>query len=267
MKAKFAIIGIALLFAVTSCRTSKESLNYFDDTRSVSEVVFDLKECKIKLAPHDELFITVTSLIPEATAQYNLPLANPATVGSFQASVQPRQQTYIVDSKGDIKFPILGDIHVEGMTTEQLAEYLVAEISKEVKDPIVKVDLMNFKVSVLGEVRKPGTVAIAGERVTILDALGQAQDMTEFGDRSNVLVIREEDGKAVYHYIDLNKSDVMTSPYYYLRQNDVVIVSPNKVRQENSKYNMNNAYKLQVTSTIVSACSVIASLVIALTVK
>ena len=91
--------------------------------------------------------------------------------------------------------------------------------------------------------------------------------MKKYGDRSNVLVIREENGKATYHYINLNKSDVMTSPYYFLRQNDVVVVSPNKVRQDNSKYNNNNAYKLQVTSTIVSACSVIASLVIALTVK
>lgn len=178
-----------------------------------------------------------------------------------------RQQTYVVDSNGDIKFPMLGQIHVEGMTTEQLAGYLTEEISKEVKDPIVKVELVNFKVSVLGEVRMPGTITIPGERVSILDALGQAQDMTEYGDRSNVLVIREENGKATYHYINLNKSDVMTSPYYFLRQNDVVVVSPNKVRQDNSKYNNNNAYKLQVTSTIVSACSVIASLVIALTVK
>lgn len=267
MKAHLAIIGVATLLALSSCRTTKDSLNYFDDTRSAKEITFDLQDCKIKLEPHDELFISVISLIPEATAQYNLPLANPATGGTIQTTSQARQQTYIVDSKGDIRFPVLGKIHVEGMTTEQLTDYLTAEISKEVKDPVVKVELLNFKVSVLGEVKMPGTIVIPGERVTILDALGQAQDMTEFGDRSNVLVIREENGKATYHYIDLNKSDVMTSPYYYLQQNDVVIVSPNKVRQDNSKYNTNNAYKLQVVSTIVSACSVIASLVIALTVK
>ncbi|MFA4054182.1 MULTISPECIES: polysaccharide biosynthesis/export family protein [Duncaniella] len=267
MKAQFAIIGIAMLLAATSCRTSKDSLNYFEDTRATNDIEFNLQDCKIKLEPHDELFISVTSLMPEATAQYNLPLANPAKLGSLQESSQMRQQTYVVDSNGDIRFPMLGQIHVEGMTTEQLAGYLTEEISKEVKDPIVKVELVNFKVSVLGEVRMPGTITIPGERVSILDALGQAQDMTEYGDRSNVLVIREENGKATYHYINLNKSDVMTSPYYFLRQNDVVVVSPNKVRQDNSKYNNNNAYKLQVTSTIVSACSVIASLVIALTVK
>lgn len=267
MKAQIAIIGIALMFAATSCKTTKESLNYFEDTRKGNDITFNLQDSKIKLEPHDELFISVTSLVPEATAQYNLPLANPAAVGSIHATTQPRQQTYIVDSKGDIRFPVLGNIHVEGMTTEQLADYLVAEISKEAKDPVVKVELINFKVSVLGEVRMPGTITIPGERISILDALGQAQDMTEFGDRSNVLVIREENGKATYHYINLNKSDVVTSPYYFLQQNDVVVVSPNKVRQDNSKYNTNNAYKLQVTSTIVSACSVIASLVIALTVK
>lgn len=267
MKARIAIIGIALMFAVTSCKTSQESLNYFEDTRSGNDITFNLQDTKIKLEPHDELFISVTSLVPEATAPYNLPLANPAAVGSIQTTAQVRQQTYVVDSNGDIRFPVLGKIHVEGMTTEQLTDYLVSEISKEAKDPVVKVELVNFKVSVLGEVRQPGTIIIPGERVSILDALGQAQDMTEFGDRSNVLVIREEDGKATYHYIDLNKSDVMTSPYYFLQQNDVVVVAPNKVRQDNSKYNTNNAYKLQVTSTIVSACSVIASLVIALTVK
>lgn len=267
MKAQFAIIGIAMLLAATSCKTSKESLNYFEDTRAANDIEFQLPDCKIKFEPHDELFISVTSLVPEAAAQYNLPLSNPATLGSLQETGQPRQQTYIVDSNGDIRFPVLGKIHVEGMTSEQLTEYLIAEISKDVKDPVVKVDLVNFKVSVLGEVRDPGTITIAGERVSILDALGQANDMTEYGDRSNVLIIREENGKATYHYINLNKSDVMTSPYYFLRQNDVVVVSPNKVRQDNSKYNSNNAYKLQVTSTIVSACSVIASLVIALTVK
>ena len=266
IKSTLAAVFFVLMF-MSSCSSSKESLNYFEDTRVTRDVTVDTQATRIRLEPHDELFISVSSLVPAATAQYNLPLANPATGGSLQTTTSPRQQTYIVDSKGDINFPVLGKLHVQGLTTEQLAEDITARISKEVKDPTVRVELVNFKVSVLGEVRMPGTMTIPGERVTILDALGQAQDMTEYADRANVLLIREEDGKAQYHYLDLNKSDVMTSPYYYLQQNDVVIVPPNKVRQDNSKYNSNNAYKLQVTSTIVSACSVIASLVIALTVK
>ena len=108
---------------------------------------------------------------------------------------------------------------------------------------------------------------MSGNRITILDALAKAGDLTEYGERSNVLIIREENGQRTYAHVDLNSSDLLTSPYYYLQQNDYIYVSPNKIKQANSKYNTNNSYKLSVTSTIVSACSVIASLIIALAVK
>lgn len=153
------------------------------------------------------------------------------------------------------------------MTIEQLKDYLTAEIAKEVKDPIVTVNLMNFKVAIGGEVKTPNTYKVNGNRITILDALAMAGDLTEYGERANVLIIREENGQRSYAHIDLNKSDLLTSPYYYLKQNDYIYVSPNKIKQANSKYNTNNSYKLSVTSTIVSACSVIASLIIALAVK
>ena len=122
-------------------------------------------------------------------------------------------------------------------------------------------------VVVAGEVKQPQTIRVDRNRISILDALAAAGDLTEYGERSNVLVIREENGERKFAHLDLNSSEVLTSPYYYLQQNDYVYVAPNKVRQSNSKYNTNNSFKLQVTSTIVSAASVIASLVIALTVK
>lgn len=118
-----------------------------------------------------------------------------------------------------------------------------------------------------GEVNNPGQIRVTRNRFSILDALSAAGDMTPYGERSNVLLIRENNGKKEYVHLDMNKSDVLDSPYYYLQQNDYIYVEPNKVRQANSKYNQDNAFKLSVISTVVSAASVIASLVIALTVK
>ncbi|MDE5750479.1 MAG: SLBB domain-containing protein, partial [Duncaniella sp.] len=132
----------------------------------------------------------------------------------------------------------------------------------------VTVNLMNFTVNVAGEVKEPGRIHVDGNRITILDALTAAGDLTEFGERSRVLVIREQpDGTRQFAHLDLNSSKIVESPYYYLQQNDYVYVEPNKIRQQNSKYNQNSAFKLQVVSTIVSVASVIASLVIALAVK
>jgi polysaccharide export outer membrane protein len=158
-------------------------------------------------------------------------------------------------------------VKVQGLTTQQIKDKLVELISKDVDDPIVRVELMNFRVNVLGEVQRPGAVSVKRERYSVLDALADAGDLTEFGERSNVLLIREENGVKIYHRLNLNEASVLSSPYFYMQQNDVIYVEPNEIRKDNSKYNQNNAFKLSVISTIVSACSVIASLVIALTVK
>lgn len=219
------------------------------------------------IEPDDELYITVNSVNPSATAIYNLPLANPAYNWGMSQTGIDKQMTYVVSSKGDINFPVLGTIHVAGMTTEQLREDLIKRLSANVADPMVYVGLVNFKVNVAGEVKNPGQIELKGNRCSILDALTAAGDLTEYGERSNVLVIREENGERRFAHLDLNSSDVLTSPYYYVKQNDYIYVEPNAIRQSNSKYNQNNAFKLSVISTIVSASSVIASLVIALTVK
>ena len=226
-KMKKAISMIFLLaLMLASCSTPKPVLTVFKDIQPTGSGEIPLQECDITIRPQDELMITVTSTVPTASAPYNLPLSNPATQGSLKMSQSPYQQTYIVNKEGDINFPVLGKLHVEGLTTMQLTEDLMTRISRDVKDPLVRVELVNFGVNVLGEVRNPGRVKVPGERFSILDALAAAGHLTEFGDRTNVLLIRENDGKAEYHYIDLTKSDIVSSPYYYLRQNDVVMVSP-----------------------------------------
>lgn len=267
MKFKTLALSAIVILALSSCNSQKTALPYFTDIITQTEGTLPLDEYTPEIKPDDELMISVSSENPQATAQYNFPLTNPATMKNLEMSATPRNLTYMVSSNGDIDFPVLGTIHVAGMTVEQLQQKLTQMISKDVEKPIVRVALMNFTVTVAGEVRNPSKIPVTRNRYSILDALSEAGDLTEYGERSNVLVVREENGERTYAHLDLNSSDVLTSPYYYLQQNDYIYVAPNKIRQANSKYNQNNAFKLSVVSTIVSAASVIASLVIALTVK
>ncbi len=258
------IAAITLL----SCTSTKDNtLAYFKDlalapSGSLPNPQGDYPIC---VAPDDELVISITSTVPEATAAYNLPMDNPATRGNLRVSTQPRTQTYIVDEQGYIMLPVLGKLYVKGKTLTQISNEITALVAKNVKDPYVRVDIVNFSVDVMGEVRAPQRVYSGRQNFTVLDALAQCGDLTEFGKRENVYVIRTEDGKRNYQRLNLNSSDVFNSPYFYLKQNDVIYVEPNEIRIDNSKYNQNNAFKLSVISTIVSGVSVIASLVIALT--
>lgn len=263
-----SVILLALTAVVLySCSTSRTSLTYFENIDKIEHIVAQVDGYSLKIEPNDELFITVTSLVPEATAAYNLPMSNPGLLSELNTTTQMQQQTYIVDPSGFIDMPILGKVHVQGLTTIQLKDRLVKEISTEVEDPIVKVELVNFRVNVMGEVKAPCAINVKRERYSILDALSDAGDLTEYGERDNVLLIREEYGAKTYHRINLNDASILSSPYFYLKQNDVVYVEPNSIREDNSKYNHNNSYKVSVVSAIVSACSVVASLVIALTIK
>ncbi len=265
---KFKTLALAMIATacLASCSSNKTVLPYFQDIQSTTAELPAMPYIS-EIVPDDELIITVNSVQPEATAAYNMPLNNPAVSQKLGMNSTPQTQTYRVDTDGNITLPVLGKVHAAGLTVEQLRDKLMQEISKDVTDPVVNVTMANFKVYVGGEVRTPMPVDVKGNRITVLEALSAAGDLTEYAERDNVLVIREENGKRVFERLNLNSSETLTSPYYYLRPNDYVYVSPNKVRQENSKYNTNNSFKLQVVSTIVSGCSVIASLIIALTVK
>ena len=249
----FIAAAIVLAATVTSCK-APQSLAYFENADRLKTVGTTALDYAVKIRPADELIITVNSIVPEATAAYNL-------------SSTPQNQTYVVDTDGEITMPVIGKIHAAGMTTKGLGDYLTEKISKEVDSPVVRVQLANFRVNVLGEVKRPGAIEAKSERFTIFDALAAAEDMTEYGERTNVMVIREENGQRAYHRVNLKDARIVDSPYYYLQQNDVVYVEPNQIKAGNAKYSQNNAFKVTVVSTIVSAVSVIASLVIALAVK
>ena len=268
MKLHLLCAVVLATVALSSCQTVYTTkLPYFEDIDSAQVAQMADKDYSIKIIPDDELLITVTTTVPAASAMYNLPLSNPATRDAVISATQPQQQTYIVDANGDIQFPVLGKMHVAGMTTLQLKEELEKQIGKNVSNPIVRVQFVNFRVNVLGEVKTPGAISVKKERFSVLDALAEAGDLTEYGERENVLLIREEGDKKIYYRFNLNNSDILTSPYFYLKQNDVIYVEPNEIRQENAMYNQNNSFKISEVSTIVSATSVIVSLIIALAVK
>ena len=257
------IAAVALL----SCTSTKDNtLSYFKNLGDAPDGVLPNVQGNypVKLQPDDELVISVTSAVPEATAIYNLPMNNPATRSSILTATNPRSQTYLVDNQGYIMMPKLGRIAVGGKTTEQVREYITEQVAQDVKDPFVRVEIVNFGIDVLGEVRNPHRVVTGQQYFTLLDALAACGDLTEFGQRDRVYVIRTEGDHRTYHRMNLTSSDIFSSPYFYLQQNDVVYVEPNQIRIDNSKYNQNNAYKLSVISTIVSSVSVVASLIIAL---
>ena len=270
MNIKPLILSIVLIvFLGESCSTNKENnLAYFKDLAvTTSGMLPDGVDSEIRLIPDNELAISISSAQPEATAMYNVPLGNPATRGVISTQGQPRLLTYIIDKQGNIELPVIGTLHVQGLTTSEVTDIIKKRVSENVHDPYVRVELLGFFVNVMGEVKNPHRIYVQSQRYSILDALAEAGDLTEFAKRNSVLVIREQGGKKSYQNMNLADSNIFSSPYFYLQQNDVVYVEPNSIKIDNSKYNQNNAFKLSVISTVVSAASVIASLVIALTVK
>lgn len=258
---------IAVMALLVSCHSNRNMV-YFQDIDNSPEMLDSLyRNYSVKVKPSDELLITVWSEVAEATLIYNLPQVSYAEAGDAATSAGMRLLSYIVDKDGYIDFPLVGRLKVEGLTTGEVAELLTDEISKDVKNPYVRVQFAKFRVNVMGEVLRPGMQEVKTERYSILDALGAAGDMTQYGRRTDVLLIREENGTRTYHRLDLTSADVLKSPYFYLQQNDVVYVAPNDVKQSNAEYNQNNSFKMQIVSSTISAISVITSLIIALVVK
>lgn len=253
---------------MTSCRSFSEQASMTYMKNSESELIQSLNhKYSLRIKPDDELQINISSVIPQATSQFNLPAVN--FVGRSDTKVESSENisTYTVSETGYIIIPSIGKVHVEGMTPDDISEMLKEKISETVNDPIVKVDLKSFRIVVLGAVGSAGTKTFHGQRCSIFDAIGAAGDITLHGRRDNLVLMRENNGVIEKHLIDLTDSSILQSPYYYLQQNDVLIVDATDVHKENSTYNSMNSFRLQTTSTIVSVVSVIASLGIALLFK
>ena len=262
MKNSLNVILLACVLLSTSC-VSQRKLSYLRDVTeasadSINQTFTSQKENHI--AKGDLLSILVNAMDIAAVQAFNLPVANVQNLGSRQVTTNLNGggslQGYWVDPEGNIDFPVLGKMHVEGMTTTMLRDTLTQLISRSVKDPIININFMNFFVTVLGEVKNPGRHAVSSQGMTIFEALGLAGDLTIYGKRNNVLVSREVDGKMEFARLNLNDQSIFASPYYHIRQNDVIYVEPNNARSIASQ---NIPLYLSMITTLGSMATVIVS--------
>ena len=258
----FAVMSI-LTFTVTSCDTYKK-INYLQDVVPDKAERIAINK-GILIQPKDMISIVVSSRNPELALMFNLPVI------SYQAGSETvanggsqRLLGYVVDNDGYIDFPVLGLVKAAGLTRWELAKEIKGMIvdGNYIKDPVVTVEFMNFKISVMGEVTSPGTYNIEGDKITILQALSLARDLTIFGRRDNVSVIREQDGERVIYQVDLRSASIFESPAYYLQQNDIVYVEPNKVRAGQSTINENNIKSVSLWVSVGSFLTSLAVLVV-----
>ncbi len=258
MKLKYLFLAIITVTLISACGSTKDVV-YLQDIQFVKNQDIE-NDYQVTIHKDDLLGITVNSKNEELSLPFNLPLVS-FQIGGGVAG-QQRLMGYLVNQEGNIDFPILGQIHVAGLTRQQLIEYIKDKLISEdlIKDPIVTVQFLNFKVSVLGEVNKPGTFEITGDRVTLLEALSMAGDLSIYGNRERVSVIREVNGKRQIVHHDLRSSDLFESPCYYLQQNDIVYVEPNKARSGQSRVNSNNSVGVWLSG--VSVLATITSLLI-----
>jgi polysaccharide export outer membrane protein len=223
MKNQSSISLFLLLFLVliiSSC-ASKKDVVYFQNATSF-ETLINKNDFSSKFKVDDLVGIYISTLDNEASVPFNL------FRGASEGGLRPEQVDYLIDQNGEIDFPVIGKIKIAGLSPEEVRVHLRSKLSDYLKDPIINIRLRNFTVTILGEVTRPGTYPVNGERITILEALGLASDLTIKGMRDNVLVIRDFDGTKVYTRIDLTKKEALSSPVYYLTQNDVVYVEPNQ---------------------------------------
>ena len=211
---------ISLIFsACTSCVNTKKAI-YFNNIPD-STILSTVQKLEPVIHKNDLLSISVSSMNPEATQVFNVPNSTGSASG------------YLVDQDGAIEFPLIGNIKADGLTKKELRDTIAKDLieKKLLLDPIVSVRYLNFKVTVLGEVGHPTVITVENEKVTLLEALGMAGDLTIEAKRNNVMVIREEEnGEKKIKRLDLTSTEIFTSPYYYLKSNDIVYVEPNSTK-------------------------------------
>jgi len=239
-----AILAIVSVSALSSCASKTyRQINYLQDVKRDSVWTMAVNQ-GIVIQPKDIISIIVSNRNPELAAMFNLPTASyqAGSEMSTPSSGYQRLLGYSVSNEGDIDFPVLGKIHISGLTRWQLSDLIKQQLETKnlLKDPVVTVEFMNFKISVMGEVNSPGTYTIDGDKITLLQALSLAKDLTIYGKRDNITVIRELNGARHIFKVDIRSSDLFNSPAYYLQQNDIVIVEPNKVRAGQSTINENS---------------------------
>lgn len=261
-----ALLWLSFLSFI-SCTPTK-NITYFQDLTDTSKIYSQVINgtYQVQIQPDDILEILVNNINAEAAAPFNLGNNNPAlatglpitqgttgiTANVTSATGNKTEEGYLVDKSGTIDFPVLGNMKVQGLTIPELKDSIKSRLNKYLQDPIINIRLLNYKITVLGEVARPSAYSIPSERITIVDAIGMAGDLTIYGKRENVLLIREENGQRKFIRMNLNSSNIFQSPYYYLKQNDIVYVEPNK-----NKIAATNTSQIKTISIITAALTLL----------
>lgn len=269
MKAKTSLSLLLILSVVllSSCRSVPKGMTYLEDMNidSIQYLADSYNKYEPVIKHNDQLLITVSSpvLNQEQVAQFNLPMNTYLAPGETTMFQSAAIQTYTVDKEGNINFPVIGRIGLAGLTRSQAVNYIGEKVKVYLESPIVNLQIISFKVTVLGEVLQPGTIKVTDERISVFEALGAAGDMTIYGNRKNVKLIRDNNGDKETAILDLTKNNIFSSPYYYLQQNDILYVEPNDTKKKESTYGTTDSYRLNVFSITFSAIAIIANVVIA----
>jgi len=263
----YGLIATITLLIFSSCASTKHIAYFQDISNNVKDTSESLSSSPANptIGPDDILLITVSGASPQAAAPYN-PSSSDQSVQSYIGAsstvegvygrVADTRLGYLVDASGGINFPVLGKINLNGLTLVQAQDTIQHLLEPSLKSAVVAIRFLNYKITILGEVSRPGTYTIPNQQITLLQALGLAGDMTIFGKRANVMVIREKNGERQFGRIDLNNSrSLFTSPFYYLQQNDVVYVEPRKSKLWNT--DQATLRNVSIMATILSAVSIL----------
>lgn len=256
------VVALTMILVLGSCGSTK-NVAYFKNIDSISLSASKMLY-EAKIMPKDQLTITVITTDPKASAPFNLAVTN--TIGSAgQLSTGGGSlQGYLVDNKGNINFPIIGTLHVGGLTKAECENLICSKVKPYLADsekPIVTVRMASFRVTVTGEVAKPSVVQVPYEKMSIVEALAQCGDLTIYGQRDNVLLIREDaQGQKHQYRINLNDANLINSPYYYVQQNDIIYVQPNKVKARNSAIGNSTTLWFSAIGTLISIASLVVNI-------
>jgi len=247
------ILSFLLLGLLASC--SQRNLVYFSNLKDNDRYQTPPEApVELRLQPNDLVSIKVSSLNPESNALFNRGvLSAPGAAATSLSAESTPTEGYLLDQNGNVDFPVLGKVKLAGLTNTEATTKMTGLLQQYVKSPIITIRLLNFKVTVIGEVNRPSTFLVPTQRITVLEALGLAGDMTSYGRRENVLLVREQNLVRTTTRLDLNDKALLTSPYFYLQQNDVIYVAPDKIKQVQASTNALTLTLAGMGITIVAA--------------
>ncbi len=254
---RLALVPVLAVALLSGCKSARD-VAYFQNIEDV-----DLSMSKglytARILPKDELTITVNSTDPAAASAFNLSITKALSNNTTTMSTQQTLVTYVVDNDGNINYPQVGKLYVIGMSCEELQDYIRDKISPFFSaddPPLVTVRMANYRVTVMGEVTSPKVVSVSTEKMSVLEAIATAGDLSIYGKRDNVIVIREDaSGEKSYHRLDLRDANVINDPYYYVQQNDIIYITPNKTKARNSDIGQVTTITISITSILISLAS------------